>query len=181
MEKEKTIAELLVEHAAFFRQLYEKHSGNLGAVQKELPEALKNRHEGSFRKDARIFAAGLFAGTENKELAEKYESLEKAYQKILEKSETLERTIQQMEEKYERAKGIIQTIKQEEIFEVPKKYRGWSVVERIKGGEKTSLYNLVKRVGNKAVAKYVGAWNPEKADKIINSMTLDTSGGAELI
>jgi len=166
MEKEKTIAELLVEHAAIFRQLYEKHGGNLNLVQKELPDILKNRHEGSFRKDARIFAAGLFAGIGN------IEHLQKQIAELPE----LRQKYEDLREKYD---VLCNAMKQPQIFEVPKKYRGWSVVERIKGGEKTSLYNLVKRVGNKAVAKYVGAWNPEKADKIINSMTLDTSGGAE--
>ncbi|GBC62249.1 hypothetical protein DENIS_3218 [Desulfonema ishimotonii] len=54
--------------------------------------------------------------------------------------------------------------------EIPKSYRGWNLNKRGKNKKGEILFNLAKKIGGKKRQKYLGIWNRDKADRIIDEM-----------
>ncbi|GEM_PF-6676416 len=57
------------------------------------------------------------------------------------------------------------------VSQAPKNYRGWNLNSRGKNRKGEILFNLAKKIGGKKQKKYLGAWNQEKADRIIDEMS----------
>jgi prophage antirepressor-like protein len=53
---------------------------------------------------------------------------------------------------------------------IPKSYRGWNLNKRGTNKKGQTLFNLVKKIDGKRLQKYLGIWNQEKADKLINKL-----------
>jgi prophage antirepressor-like protein len=56
------------------------------------------------------------------------------------------------------------------LSSAPSIYRGWNLNRRGKNKNGEDLFNLVRKVRGKRHQKYLGAWNQEKADKLIDEL-----------
>jgi len=90
----------------------------------------------------------------------------------------IEKEYRILREKYEL---LCSTVKQPDMFQdvgnsVPTNYRGWTVNRRKTSSGKTK-YNLQKHVnkelryhiGHEKIGMYLGEWNQEKADRLIDN------------
>ncbi|MDM8564619.1 hypothetical protein QUF74_03105 [Candidatus Halobeggiatoa sp. HSG11] len=59
--------------------------------------------------------------------------------------------------------------------DIPKSYRGWNLNKRGTNKKGQTLFNLVKKIDGKRLQKYLGVWNQEKADKLINKLELKSA------
>jgi len=63
--------------------------------------------------------------------------------------------------------------KKEDILpksDIPGTYRGWNLNKRGENRKGEAVFNLTKKIGGKKRQKYLGVWNQEKADQIIDEM-----------
>jgi len=60
--------------------------------------------------------------------------------------------------------------------EIPKNYRGWTVQKRGQNRAGELIFNMVKRVKDQQIWKYIGKWDQSKADKIIDASEKDRLG-----
>ncbi|MDM8551956.1 ORF6N domain-containing protein [Desulfobacterales bacterium HSG2] len=56
------------------------------------------------------------------------------------------------------------------VSRVPRNYRGWNLNKRGKNKKGKVIFNLSKKIGGKKRQKYLGVWDQEKADRIIDEM-----------
>jgi len=54
--------------------------------------------------------------------------------------------------------------------DIPGTYRGWNLNRRGENRKGESVFNLTRKIGGKKRQKYLGVWNQEKADQIIDEM-----------
>ena len=54
--------------------------------------------------------------------------------------------------------------------DIPGTYRGWTLNRRGKNRKGETVFNLTKKVEGRKQQKYLGVWNQEKADRIIDEM-----------
>ncbi len=69
--------------------------------------------------------------------------------------------------------------KEEKILsepDIPVTYRGWNLNKRGKNRKGETIFNLTKKVEGRKRQKYLGVWNQEKADQIIDEMEHVTAG-----
>ncbi len=57
------------------------------------------------------------------------------------------------------------------VSHAPKNYRGWNLASRGKNKKGEVLFNLAKKIRGKKQQKYLGVWNQEKADRIIDELS----------
>ncbi len=58
--------------------------------------------------------------------------------------------------------------------DIPKSYRGWNLNKRGTNKKGQTLFNLVKKIDGTRLQKYLGVWNHEKADKLIDKLELES-------
>ena len=59
--------------------------------------------------------------------------------------------------------------------DIPKSYRGWNLNKRGTNKKGQTLFNLVKKIDGTRLQKYIGVWNQEKADKLIDKLELKSA------